>query len=79
MAKQYELIIGGKKLRTAEHLEIRDPGSGELVGKCPVATREEILHHVVALYATWKTPVGTPEPSDGLEPSTPSLPSIPVR
>jgi acyl-CoA reductase-like NAD-dependent aldehyde dehydrogenase len=40
--KRYELVIGGEKVATAEHFEIRDPGTGETVGECPIATREDL-------------------------------------
>ena len=55
MAKQYELIIGGKKVATADHLEIRDPGSGEVVGECPVATREDLDRAVNAAREAYKS------------------------
>ena len=56
MAKRYELIIGGKKVPTAEHIEIRDPGSGQVVGECPVATSEDLdcaLNAAREAYKSW--------------------------
>jgi acyl-CoA reductase-like NAD-dependent aldehyde dehydrogenase len=55
VAKRYELIIGGAKVPAAEHLEIRDPGSGELVGECPVATREDLDRAVNAARDAYKS------------------------
>jgi acyl-CoA reductase-like NAD-dependent aldehyde dehydrogenase len=42
MIERYELIIGGEKVATTVHMEIRDPGTAEMVGECPVATREDL-------------------------------------
>jgi acyl-CoA reductase-like NAD-dependent aldehyde dehydrogenase len=53
--KRYELIIGGEKVPTAEHLEIRDPGTGEAVGECPVATRKELDLAVAAAREAYKS------------------------
>ena len=54
--KRYELVIGGEKVATAEHFEIRDPATGEPIGECPVATREDLDRAVASAreaYRTW--------------------------
>ena len=56
VAKQYDLIIGGERVATSEHFEIRDPGTGDVVGLCPVATREDLDRAVASAreaYRTW--------------------------
>lgn len=55
VAKTYDLIIGGKRVPTSEHMEICDPGSGEVVGKCPVATREDLDRAVGAAQEAYKS------------------------
>jgi acyl-CoA reductase-like NAD-dependent aldehyde dehydrogenase len=53
---RYDLTIGGKTVPTAEYMEIRDPGNGEVVGECPVATKDELDRAVSAAreaYMTW--------------------------
>ena len=55
MAKEYQLIIGGKKVPTSEHMEIRDPGNGEVVGQSPVATREDLNRAVEAASEAYKS------------------------
>jgi acyl-CoA reductase-like NAD-dependent aldehyde dehydrogenase len=54
--ERYGLIIGGEKVPTSEYLEIRDPGNGELVGECPVATKGDLDRAVDAAreaYRSW--------------------------
>ena len=56
VAKQYDLIIGGERVATSEHFEIRDPGTGDVVGLCPVATKEDLDRAVASAreaYRTW--------------------------
>jgi acyl-CoA reductase-like NAD-dependent aldehyde dehydrogenase len=53
--ERYALIIGGEKVRTSDYTEIRDPGSGELVGECPVATREDLDRAVAAARQAYKS------------------------
>lgn len=53
--KDYELIIAGEKVPTSEHTEIRDPGTGEAVGRCPIATREDLDHAVDAAREAYKS------------------------
>lgn len=52
---RYDLIIGGEKVPTSEYIEICDPGSAELVGECPVATRDELDRAVNAAQEAYKT------------------------
>ena len=52
---QYALIIGGEKVATSEHMEIRDPATGEAVGECPVATRQELDRAVDAAQEAYKS------------------------
>ena len=53
--ERYGLIIGGDKVPTSEYLEIHDPGNGELVGECPVATKEDLDAAVKAAREAYKT------------------------
>jgi acyl-CoA reductase-like NAD-dependent aldehyde dehydrogenase len=53
--ERYGLIIGGEKTSTAEYLEIRDPGNGELVGECPVASRDDLDRAVKAAREAYKS------------------------
>jgi acyl-CoA reductase-like NAD-dependent aldehyde dehydrogenase len=53
---RYELIIGGEKVPTSEHVQIRDPATGEVVAECPVATRGDLDRAVGAAreaYQSW--------------------------
>src|SRR4051794_23353082 len=50
----YGLIIGGEKVATKETMEIRDPATGEVVGECPVATREDLDRAVAAAREAYK-------------------------
>jgi acyl-CoA reductase-like NAD-dependent aldehyde dehydrogenase len=54
--ERYGLIINGEKVMTSEYLEIRDPGNGEVVGECPVATKDDLDRAVNAArqaYGMW--------------------------
>ena len=53
--ERYGLIIGGEKVPTSEYLEIRDPGNGEIVGECPVATRADLDRAVAAAREAYKS------------------------
>ena len=53
--ERYGLIIGGEKVPTTESLEIRDPGSGEVVGDCPVATKADLDRAVDAAREAYKS------------------------
>jgi acyl-CoA reductase-like NAD-dependent aldehyde dehydrogenase len=53
--ERYGLIIGGEKVPTSEYMEVRDPGSGELVGECPVATKEDLDRAVKAAREAYKS------------------------
>lgn len=53
--ERYGLIIGGEKAGTSEYLEIRDPGNGEIVGECPVATKDDLDRAVNAAREAYKT------------------------
>jgi acyl-CoA reductase-like NAD-dependent aldehyde dehydrogenase len=52
---RYELIIAGEKVATSEHMEIRDPATGDLVGECPVATRADLDRAVAAARDAYKS------------------------
>ena len=52
--KRYELVIGGEKVSTAEHFEIRDPATGEAVGQCPIAGRADLDRAVDAAREAYK-------------------------
>ena len=53
--ERFGLIIGGEKVPTSEYMEIRDPGTGEVVGECPVATREDVDRAVDAAREAYKS------------------------
>jgi acyl-CoA reductase-like NAD-dependent aldehyde dehydrogenase len=55
VAKRYELIVGGEKVATSKHFEIRDPGNGEVVGECPIATRQDVDRAVDAAREAFKS------------------------
>ena len=55
MAKRYDLVIDGEKVATSEHFEIRDPGTGEVVGESPIATREDLDRAVAAARHAYKS------------------------
>ena len=53
--ERFGLIIGGEKVPTSEYMEIRDPGTGEVVGECPVATRADVDGRVDAAREAYKS------------------------
>jgi acyl-CoA reductase-like NAD-dependent aldehyde dehydrogenase len=57
---QYQLVIGGAKIPTPEHFEIRNPSTGAVVGLAPQASADDLDHAVAAAtaaFAGWsKTP-----------------------
>jgi acyl-CoA reductase-like NAD-dependent aldehyde dehydrogenase len=55
VAKRYDLIVGGEKVATSKHFEIRDPGNGEVVGECPIATRQDVDRAVDAAREAFKS------------------------
>ena len=55
MAKRYDLIIGGEKVATSDHFEIRDPGTGDVVGECPIATKQDLDRAVAAAREAYKS------------------------
>ncbi len=52
---RYGMVIGGERVLTADYLEIRDPGNGELVGESPIATREDLDCAVAAAREAYKS------------------------
>jgi acyl-CoA reductase-like NAD-dependent aldehyde dehydrogenase len=53
--ERYGLIIGGEKVQTSESFEIQDPATGEVVGECPIATRDELDRAVNAAREAYKS------------------------
>ncbi len=57
---QYQLVIGGAKIPTPEHFEVRNPSTGAVVGLAPQASPADLDHAVAAAtaaFAGWsKTP-----------------------
>ncbi|HFB54703.1 MAG TPA: aldehyde dehydrogenase family protein [Hellea balneolensis] len=51
----YHLLIDGEAVPTAEHMDIFNPATDELLGKCPVATREQLDMAVAAAAQAYKT------------------------
>ena len=55
--KRYTLLIGGTAVETANHADIRNPSTGEIVGAMPLATRADLdaaVDAATAAFATWK-------------------------
>ena len=55
--KRYTLLIGGTAVETANHADIRNPSTGDIVGAMPLATRADLDAAVEAAtqaFATWK-------------------------
>jgi len=52
---EYTLLIGGQRIATASHAEVRNPSTGELVGLMPLATPEQLDHAVAAAGEAFKT------------------------
>ena len=53
--ERYGLIIAGEKVATSDYFEVRDPGNGERVGECPIATREDLNRAVAAAREAYKS------------------------
>ena len=54
--ERYGLIIGGEKVATAEYRwKSATPATGELVGECPVATRDDLDRAVAAAREAYKS------------------------
>jgi acyl-CoA reductase-like NAD-dependent aldehyde dehydrogenase len=51
----YHLFIDGEAVPTAEHMDILNPATDELLGKCPVATREQLDAAVAAAAQAYKS------------------------
>ncbi len=51
----YNLSINGEAVSCHEHVDILNPATGKLVGKCPVATRAQLDAAVEAAAAAFKT------------------------
>ena len=55
--KRYTLLIGGTAVEAANHADIRNPSTGEIVGAMPLATRADLdaaVDAATAAFATWK-------------------------
>jgi acyl-CoA reductase-like NAD-dependent aldehyde dehydrogenase len=50
----YTLLIGGRKVATANHHDIRNPSTGEIVGRMPLATPAELDQAVDAAAAAFR-------------------------
>jgi acyl-CoA reductase-like NAD-dependent aldehyde dehydrogenase len=59
---EYQLVIGGEKVSTSDHFEVRNPSTGAVVGLAPAASRADLDRAVAAAhdaFATWsKRPDG---------------------
>ncbi|MCF8473930.1 MAG: aldehyde dehydrogenase family protein [Emcibacter sp.] len=51
----YNLYIDGQSVPTTNHMDIFNPATGELLGKCPVATKEQLDMAVAAAARAFKT------------------------
>lgn len=61
VAGSYALVIGGKRVKTKSGLAVKNPSTGEVVGKMPLATRK---HAEAAVAAARKAFAGWRETSD---------------
>jgi len=52
---EYNLYINGQSVPSSSHLDIFNPASGELLGKCPVATRDQLDDAVAAAAEAFKS------------------------
>ena len=46
--KQYTLLIGGQRIATTDHADVRNPSTGEIVGHMPLATPDHLDQAVEA-------------------------------
>ncbi len=51
--KQYTLLIGGERVATERHADIRNPSTGEVVGQMPLAGKAELDRAVAAASAAF--------------------------
>ncbi len=51
----YHLFINGEAVPCAQHVDVLNPATGELVGKCPIATAAQLDAAVDAAAAAFKT------------------------
>ncbi len=51
----FQLLIGGKSVATADHFDIKNPSTGELVGQAPSATPADLDRAVAAARTAFKT------------------------
>ncbi len=51
----YNLYINGASVATENHMDIFNPANGDLLGKCPVATREQLDDAVAAAAEAYKS------------------------
>ncbi|WP_298284818.1 aldehyde dehydrogenase family protein, partial [Acidocella sp.] len=59
--KPYALMINGQRVETAQHLEVRNPADGSVVGLMPVATEAELNAAVAAASAAFSAWAATPD------------------
>lgn len=52
---EYNLFIDGQSVPTETHMDILNPATGELLGKCPVASRKHLDAAVAAAAAAFKS------------------------
>src|SRR5882757_7661836 len=52
---KYDLVIDGKQIATNEHLEVRNPSTGEVVGLAPKASAKEMDAAVDAATRAFQT------------------------
>lgn len=51
----YNLFIGGRSVPTAEHAEVKNPSTGEVVGLMPLASREQLDEAVATAREAFKS------------------------
>ena len=53
--KQYTLLIGGERVATPHHAEVRNPSTGEVVGLMPLASEADLDRAVAAASAAFES------------------------
>ena len=51
--EKYPIVVGGKSIQTADHFEVRNPATGEVVGLAPKASRSQLDDAVEAANAAF--------------------------
>ena len=56
--KNYQLLIGGERVAASDHFDIKNPATEEVVGRCPIATDDQLdaaVGAAAAAFLTWSS------------------------